>query len=157
MVFLKISSPHGGAASAPQLWINRTWWIFGVTKINFFFQELPGQDLLFGTLRPTHFQKLRLTDLTEKKPFQKMLDTLDQVAPFIGSSLPYCREVPNSNGVGAAAHLVGLPPARWRTILFPRGRTQLGSCHLAAMLTTTRVRMTTDGSEQTNPFDYLTT
>jgi hypothetical protein len=92
----------------------------------------------------------------------KKKNVLDQVAPFIfiGSSLPYPREVPNSNGVGTAEHLVGFPPACWRPILFARGRTRLRSCCLVAMLlmmTTIMVQMTTDGSEQTNPFDYLTT
>ncbi len=61
-----MSSSHGGAGSAPQFRIDRTWWIFGVTKINLFFQELPEWDRSFGTLRPTHFRKLRLTDSTEK-------------------------------------------------------------------------------------------
>ena len=84
---------------------------------------------------------------------------LDQVAPFIGSSLPYHREVPNSDGVGTAEHLVGFPPARRRPILFTRGRMRLRSCRLAAMsttTTTTTVQMMTDYSERTNPLDYLT-
>jgi hypothetical protein len=95
-------------------------------------------------------------------PKKKTKIVLDQVAPFIfiGSSLPYHREVPKSDGIGATEHLVGFPLARRRPILFARGRTRLGSCYLAAMLLTrmtTMVQMTTDGSEQTNPFDYLTT
>ncbi len=49
VVFLKMSSPHGGAWSVPQLRIDRTWWIFGVTKMNLFFQESPGWDRSFGT------------------------------------------------------------------------------------------------------------
>ncbi len=92
-------------------------------------------------------------------PKKKNCFIVDQVAPFIGSSLPYCREVSNSNSVGTAEHLVGFPLASRQPISFARGRIRLGSCRLVAMsmmTTTTMVQMTTDGSEQKNPFDYLT-
>ncbi len=48
IVFLKMSSSHGGAGSKPQLRIDRTRWIFGLTKINLIFQESPEWDRLFG-------------------------------------------------------------------------------------------------------------
>jgi hypothetical protein len=45
------------------------------------------------------------------------------------------------------------PPDRLWPILF-MGGTWLGSCHIAAMLTSTMVQMTKGNSEQMNPFNY---
>jgi hypothetical protein len=58
------------------------------------------------------------------------------------------------DGDGTAERLVGSPPARRWLISLGMGGMRFRSCRLVAMSMT--MRMTTGGSERTNPFDYLT-